>query len=184
MTQRLEEERGELLGADAEAQEREREARETVQRIEAALHATEAELGGRAGEARLGVNARRDALEAALAEENRRHARFEAELTRVETEFALIASEGGGAQELARLEEALQMADEEAEAADLAAREREDAHKAAREAEAAARGAAGGRRAARAAAGNRSAHAGKAAAIGVRRALGAGAGADRRRQGL
>ena len=49
VTQRLEEERGELLGADAEAQEREREARETVQRIEAALRATEAELGERAG---------------------------------------------------------------------------------------------------------------------------------------
>ncbi len=138
VTQRLEEERAELLGADGETQEREREAKAAVQRIEADLAATEAELSV-AHESLASVNARRQSLEASLSEENQRLARFEAELTRVETEFALIAGEGGGAVELARLEEALEMAEAEAEAADLAAQQREDAHKATREAKVAAR---------------------------------------------
>jgi chromosome segregation protein len=138
VAQRLEEERGELIGADSLDGDREREAQDEVARIEAALAATEAELAS-AQESLAGVNARRAALESSLAEENRRVARFEAELTRLETEFALIAAQGGGAEEVARLEQAYEMAGEEAQAADLAAQEREEAHRQARESEAGAR---------------------------------------------
>ena len=74
-----------------------------------------------------------------MAEEQRRVARFEAELTRIETEFALIAGEGGGAEEVARLEEAFELAAQAAREADAAAHESEDAHLQAREAETSAR---------------------------------------------
>ena len=138
VAQRLEDERGDLLGADAMDEERAQAAQAELARIEAALAATEAELA-RAQEDLASVNARGKTLEAALGEESRRLARFEAELTRIDTEFAMIAREGGGAEELARLEHALELATEEAQAADDAAQVHENAHKVAREKEAAAR---------------------------------------------
>ena len=87
-----------------------------------------------------GVNARRNAIEAALRDENQRLARFEAELTRLDTEFALIAGQGGGAEEVARLTEAFELAVEVARAAEESAQAAEEAQTQAREAEAAARG--------------------------------------------
>jgi chromosome segregation protein len=86
------------------------------------------------------VNARRNAIEAALRDENQRLARFEAELTRLDTEFALIAGQGGGAEEVARLTEAFELAVEVARAAEESAQAAEEAQTQAREAEAAARG--------------------------------------------
>ncbi|QGM46370.1 chromosome segregation protein SMC [Methylocystis heyeri] len=138
VAQRLEEERGELMGADSFDADREREAQGEVARIEALLAATEAELAT-AQESLAGVNARRASLESSISEENRRVARFEAELTRLETEFALIATQGGGAEELARLEQFYELALEESQAADAAVEEREEAHRQAREGETAAR---------------------------------------------
>jgi chromosome segregation protein len=138
VAERLEEERGDLLGADAETEERAREARAELEHIEAALAATEQELAT-AQEGLAGVNAKKAALEAALAEENRRVARFEAELTRLQTEFSLIAGEGGGAMELARLEETLELAVTAAQEAEAAAAQSEEAHRAARELETGAR---------------------------------------------
>src|SRR5208337_298733 len=79
VAERLEDERGDLLGADSLTEERAREAREEVALIEAALVETEHELAA-AQESLAGVNARKAALEAAFAEESRRVARFEAEL--------------------------------------------------------------------------------------------------------
>jgi chromosome segregation protein len=138
VAQRLEDERDELLSADALAEGREAEARARLEEIESALAHTEAELAS-AQATLAGANAQRASLEAALAEEQRRVARFEAELTRIETEFALIAGEGGGAEEVARLEGAFELASEAAREADAAAQESENAHLKAREAEAAAR---------------------------------------------
>jgi chromosome segregation protein len=138
VAQRLEEERGELMGADSFDADREREAQAEVARIEALLAATEAELAS-AQESLAGVNARRASLESSILEENRRVARFEAELTRLETEFALIATQGGGAEELARLEQFFELALDESQTADAAVEEREEAHRQAREGETAAR---------------------------------------------
>jgi chromosome segregation protein len=138
VAQRLEDERGELIGADSLAHEREAQARARLDEIESALGETEAELAS-AQAALAGVSAQRASIESAHVEENRRVARFEAELTRIETEFALIAGAGGGAEELERLAEAFEQASEAARTADVAAQEREDAHMEAREAEAASR---------------------------------------------
>jgi chromosome segregation protein len=138
VSQRLDEEREELAGADVLDEGRDGEARERLAEIEAVLAETESELAG-AQEDLAGVNARRNALDAALREENHRVVRFEAELTRLETEFALIAAQGGGAEETARLAEAFDMAAEAARAADEAAETAQDAHAGARDAEAAAR---------------------------------------------
>ncbi len=139
VAQRLEDERAELLGADSLDAEREAEARARLEEIEAMLAETEAELS-QAQETLAGANARRGALEAALRDENIRVARFEAEVTRLDTEFALIAAQGGGAEEVERLAQAYELALEETQAADEAAQQSEDAHRAAREAETAARG--------------------------------------------
>ena len=138
VTQRLADEREELAGADALAEGREAQARARLEEIEEALAQTEAELAS-AQAALAGANAQRASLDSALAEEQRRVARFEAELTRIETEFALIAGEGGGAEEVARLEEAFELAAQAAREADAAAHESEDAHLQAREAETSAR---------------------------------------------
>jgi len=136
--QRLEEERGEILGAEMFGREREDEAKAQLAAIETALASTESDLQ-QAQDGLASVNARSATLQAALEEEGRRLARFEAELTRLDTEFALIASEGGGAEELARREAGLDMAGEAALAADAEAERREMAHRAARDAEAALR---------------------------------------------
>ncbi|WP_036283407.1 chromosome segregation SMC family protein [Methylocystis sp. ATCC 49242] len=138
VAQRLEDEREELIGADSQDGGREQEARERLAEIESALAETEAALGD-AQEQLAGVNARRAAIETALRDENQRVARFEAELTRLDTEFALIAGQGGGAEEAARLAEAFEMAVEEARAADETAQMAEEAQRDAREAESAAR---------------------------------------------
>jgi chromosome segregation protein len=138
VAERLEEERAELIGADSSDGEREAEAKERLAGIEAALAETESQLSD-AQEQFAGVNARRGALESALRDETGRIARFEAELTRLDTEFALIAGQGGGAEEAARLAEAFEMAAEEARAADEAAQMAEEAQREAREAESAAR---------------------------------------------
>ncbi len=137
VAERLEEERAELLGADADG-EREEEATARLAEIESALAETESQLSD-AQQQLAGVNARRAAIESGLREENQRVARFEAELTRLDTEFALIAGQGGGAEEAARLAEAFEMAAEEARATDEAAEMAEEAHREARDAEAAAR---------------------------------------------
>ncbi len=138
VAERLEEERAELIGADSLDAEREAEARARLEEIEAMLAETEAELS-QAQETLAGANARRGALEAALTDENHRVARFEAEITRLDTEFALIAAQGGGAEEVERLAQAYELALEETQTADEAAQQSEDDHRAAREAEAAAR---------------------------------------------
>ncbi len=138
MAQRLEEERAELLGADLQDGDREAEARERLSEIEAKLAETESALSD-VQQQLAGVNARRAAIESALRDENGRVARFQAELTRLDTEFALIAGQGGGSEEAARLAEAFEMAVEEAHAADEAAQLAEEASREAREAEAAAR---------------------------------------------
>ncbi len=138
VAQRLEEERAELMGADSQDAEREEEARLRLSKVEADLAETESALGD-AQEQFAGVNARRAALESALRDETSRVARFEAELTRLDTEFALIAGQGGGAEEAARLAEAFELASAEAQAADEAAHAAEDAQREAREAEAASR---------------------------------------------
>lgn len=132
--ERLEEERAELIGADGSDGEREAEARARLEEIEAALAETEAALSD-SQQQLAGVNARRAAIESALRDENQRVARFEAELTRLDTEFSLIAGQGGGAEEAARLSEAFDMAVEAAGAADEAAQMAEEAHREAREAE-------------------------------------------------
>lgn len=134
VTQRLEDERGELAEQDAIGAEREEAARERLAEIEEALARTEAELS-EAQQSLAGVNAQRGALEAALREETQRVSRFEAELTRVETEFALIAGQGGAAEEVERLAQALEMANEAAREADEAALMAEEAAIEAREAE-------------------------------------------------
>ncbi|WP_166142263.1 chromosome segregation protein SMC [Methylosinus sp. RM1] len=134
VTQRLEDERGELAEQDAIGAEREAEARERLAEIEEALARTEAELS-EAQQSLAGVNAQRGALEAALREETQRVSRFEAELTRVETEFALIAGQGGAAEEVERLAESLEMANEQAREADETALMAEEAAIEAREAE-------------------------------------------------
>ncbi|BBU60369.1 chromosome partition protein Smc [Methylosinus sp. C49] len=134
VTQRLEDERGELAEQDAIGAEREAAARERLAEIEEALARTEAELS-EAQQSLAGVNAQRGALEAALREETQRVSRFEAELTRVETEFALIAGQGGAAEEVERLAESLEMANEAAREADETALMAEEAAIEAREAE-------------------------------------------------
>ena len=134
VTQRLEDERGELAEQDEIGAEREDTARERLAEIEEALARTEADLS-EAQQSLAGVNAKRGALEAALREETQRVSRFEAELTRVETEFALIAGQGGAMEEVERLAEALEMASEAAREADEAALVAEEAAIEAREAE-------------------------------------------------
>lgn len=138
VAERLEEERAELIGADSSDGDREAEAIERLAEIEAALAETESQLSD-AQQQLAGVNARRASLESALRDETGRVARFEAELTRLDTEFALIAGQGGGAEEAARLAEAFEMAAEEARAADEAAQMAEEAQREARETESAAR---------------------------------------------
>ncbi|MBG0795712.1 chromosome segregation protein SMC [Methylocystis sp. H62] len=138
VAQRLEEERAELQGGDAHDAGRETEAQARLIDVEAALAATEAELSS-AQEQLAGVNARRSALEAALRDENQRVARFEAELTRIETEFALIAGQGGGADEVERLAQAFEQAAQDARGAEEATQEAEAATRRARDAETAAR---------------------------------------------
>jgi chromosome segregation protein len=138
VTQRLDDEHSELAGADLMDEGRESEAQARVATIEAALAETESELSD-AQQQLAGVSAQKQALESALREESQRVSRFEAELTRVETEFALIAAQGGGAEEAARLSEAFDTASEAAEAADDEAQRAEAAQQLAREAEHAAR---------------------------------------------
>jgi chromosome segregation protein len=138
VTQRLEDERGDLAEQDAFGAEGEAEARERLAEIEEALARTEAELSD-AQQSLAGVNAQRAALESALREETQRVARFEAELTRVETEFALIAGQGGATEEVERLGEQLEMAGDAAREADEAALMAEEATASAREQEAASR---------------------------------------------
>ncbi|PPD44510.1 MAG: chromosome segregation protein SMC [Methylocystis sp.] len=134
---RLQEERAELIGVSSDG-EREEEARARLAEIDATLAETEAALSD-AQEQLAGMNARRSAIESAMRDENGRVARFEAELTRLDTEFALIAAQGGGAEEAARLSEAFEMAADEARAADEAAQIAEEAQRESRESEAGAR---------------------------------------------
>ncbi len=86
------------------------------------------------------ATARRAAAEAALRDETQRLSRFEAEVTRIETEFAMIASSGSGEQEAVALAEALENHLMDAQTAEERALAAEEAHAAARDAEAALRG--------------------------------------------
>lgn len=132
---RLEAERAELLGADINEATRETEARARLDEIETKLVATEASLNN-AQEQLAGVNARRSSIDSALRDEKQRVARFEAELTRLDTEFALIAGQGGGAAEVARLAELFEAASDQANIAEESARIAEEEQTLAREAEA------------------------------------------------
>ncbi|MFM8859294.1 MAG: chromosome segregation protein SMC [Methylocystis sp.] len=132
---RLEAERAELLSADFTETTRETEARERLDEIEAKLAATEALLND-AQEELAGLNARRFSLDSALRDESQRVARFEAELTRLDTEFALIAGQGGGAAEVARLAELFAVASDQAKIAEESARITEEEQAVARETEA------------------------------------------------
>ena len=132
---RLEAERAELLSADFTETTRETEARERLDEIEAKLAATEAFLND-AQEQLAGLNARRFSLDSALRDESQRVARFEAELTRLDTEFALIAGQGGGAAEVARLAELFAVASDQAKIAEESARITEEEQAVARETEA------------------------------------------------
>ncbi len=131
---RLEAERAELLSADFTETTRETEARERLDEIEAKLAATEAFLND-AQEQLAGLNARRFSLDSALRDESQRVARFEAELTRLDTEFALIAGQGGGAAEVARLAELFAVASDQAKIAEESARITEEEQAVARETE-------------------------------------------------
>ncbi|MDE2362762.1 MAG: chromosome segregation protein SMC [Hyphomicrobiales bacterium] len=86
------------------------------------------------------ASARRAAAESSVRDETQRLARFEAEITRLETEFAMIAASGSGEDEAIALAEALENLLMEAQAAEERALGAEDAHAAAREAESALRG--------------------------------------------
>ena len=132
---RLEAERAELLSANFTETTRETEARERLDEIEAKLAATEAFLND-AQEQLAGLNARRFSLDSALRDESQRVARFEAELTRLDTEFALIAGQGGGAAEVARLAELFAVASDQAKIAEESARITEEEQAIARETEA------------------------------------------------
>ncbi len=86
------------------------------------------------------ASARRAAAESSVRDETQRLARFEAEITRLETEFAMIASSGSGEDEAIALAEALENLLMDAQAAEERVLAAEDAHAQAREAEAALRG--------------------------------------------
>ena len=135
---RLEAERADLLGDGDSDLERETEARTRLEEIEAGLAAVEAQLEN-AQEQLAGVNARRSAIESALRDESQRIARFEAELTRLDAEFALIAAQGDGEVDLARLAESFAHATEALATAEEIALAAEAAQADARAAESAAR---------------------------------------------
>ena len=84
-------------------------------------------------------NAKRAALENALRDETGRQSRAQAELARVDAEFAQIGASRPAGDDIATLAEKLADATEQAKAAEDAAIEAEKRHAAAREAEAAAR---------------------------------------------
>ncbi len=134
VAQRLEDERAELMGVDSQDTEHEAEAQARLAELESALAETENALAD-AQEELAGVNARRASFDSALRDENQRVARFEAELTRLDTEFALIAGQGGGGEELARLAETFEIATDEARVVEETAQAAEAAQIAAREAE-------------------------------------------------
>jgi chromosome segregation protein len=136
---RLEEEDREL----AEINESEIELRaETAERAHAAeekLAETEHALA-EAQSMLADASAKRAAAESSVRDETQRLARFEAEITRLETEFAMVASSGTGEQEAETLAEALENLLMEAAAAEERVVAAEEAHAEAREAEGALRG--------------------------------------------
>ena len=108
VAQRLEDERAELQGGDAHRTPAARPRRANGWPTSRRRWRRPRPSSSSAQEQLAGVNAQRAALEAALRDETQRVARFEAELTRIETEFALIAGQGGGADEVERLAEAFE----------------------------------------------------------------------------
>ncbi len=136
---RLEEEDSEL----AELNETESDLREETA---ARAHAAEEKLAetehalAEAQSMLADASAKRGAAETVVRDETQRLARFEAEVTRIETEFAMLASSGSGEQEALALAEALENLISDAQAAEERAAQAEDAHAHAREADTAFRG--------------------------------------------
>jgi chromosome segregation protein len=129
---RLEAEDAELRAHEETEGEQRAEAAERTQMAEEKLAETERLLSD--------ASARRASAETSVRDETQRLARFEAEITRLETEFAMIASSGSGEEEAHALAETLENLLEEAQAADERALLAEDSHLAAREKEAELRG--------------------------------------------
>ncbi len=136
---RLEDEDRELRGAEEEDSARRASAQERAAAAEQTLAATEKALS-EAQAALSEANARRAAAESALRDESQRLARFEAELTRVETEFSMIAAGGTTEKETADLLETFNALSETARGWEEKAIAAEEAHARAREAEATLRG--------------------------------------------
>ena len=136
---RLEEEDSEL----AELNETESDLREETA---ARAHAAEEKLAetehalAEAQSMLADASAKRGAAETGVRDETQRLARFEAEVTRIETEFAMLASSGSGEQEALALAEALENLIIDAQAAEERAAQAEDAHAHARDADTAFRG--------------------------------------------
>ena len=86
------------------------------------------------------ASAKRGAAGTVVRDETQRLARFEAEITRIETEFAMLASSGSGEPEALALAEALENLIDDAQAAEERAARAEDFHARARDADAAFRG--------------------------------------------
>ncbi|MFT4098611.1 MAG: chromosome segregation SMC family protein, partial [Rhodoblastus sp.] len=136
---RLEAEDSELRELEESESDLRAEAAERAQMAEEKLAETERLLSD--AQALLSdASARRASAEASLRDETQRLARFEAEITRVETEFAMIASSGSGEEEAQALAETLENLIEESAAAEERALLAEEAHAAAREKEAELRG--------------------------------------------
>ena len=136
---RLEAEDSELKELEESESDLRAEAAERAQMAEEKLAETERLLSD--AQALLSdASAKRAAAETSVRDETQRLARFEAEITRLETEFAMLASSGSGEEEAHTLAEALENLIEEAAAAEERALLAEEAHVAAREKEAELRG--------------------------------------------
>jgi chromosome segregation protein len=138
VTSRLEVEEEELITAGEAAIAQEEAARERVAASGEALTGAEAALSEAQGEL-ADAKAKRATLEAALVEARERLARREAELTRVDTEFALISGEREAA-DMSALSDTLAAQTTDARAAEERASAAESALAQAREAEAGTRG--------------------------------------------
>ncbi|MFV0281295.1 MAG: chromosome segregation protein SMC [Rhodoblastus sp.] len=137
--ERLETEDSELRAFEESEGELRAEAAERAQAADDKLAETEALLSD--AQALLSdASARRASAEASLRDETQRLGRFEAEITRVETEFAVIASGGSGEDEARLLAETLENLMEAAQTAAERTLEAEEIHAAAREKDEALRG--------------------------------------------
>ena len=135
---RLDGEAGEIDEANENAAEAEFAAKEKLADTEGALADAERELT-EAQAAIADLNARRNALEAALREETQRYERFDAEWRKVATELAQLKSGAASDEEIETLAMALEEASENAVSLEEAMMSAEARHTAAREQEQATR---------------------------------------------